>query len=178
MLLTQILGKATPEYVELGWVCAANATGQTITQDILTPLYMNTIVRDTGNNVMSLTPGSVPDASITTNFTLKPGTYYVEGESNSSSGAGLLAILLRNNTLQRIEARGLTGSASTYYAYYTRAFLKSQFVIDVPCNFTFMGISSINGIIKNDRNATDWAGAANQGNDIQQRSTIRFWKLL
>jgi hypothetical protein len=164
MNLSTLIGSANP-YLEYGWVTAPNTAGQSITNNTITTLTVNTEVADTGNF------GSIASNQIT----LAAGTYYYKATVQCDVGNATFggAFSLYNITASRyVSTTGpITGGVS-----YANAFvLEGQMTITSSSVFDLRMLSAQSGmLIKTAGYASNFT---NSTSGADQRTTIKLWKL-
>jgi hypothetical protein len=169
LYLSSITGGGVNPYLEYAVVCPASATNQTIPQNTVTTLTLDTEVTDTGgygllsNNRLSLSAG----------------TYYFEanvfahgfgGQNGNGANFGLYNITSGNYVTRCYPVSYVQGQCATL-------FLKGQMTLSTAATFDLRiwangnGGADIGGAVTND-NISSISGA---GTD--QRTTIKLWKL-
>jgi hypothetical protein len=171
MNLDTLIGSGAKPYLEYGWVCAPNAAGQSITANTVTTLTVDTEVADSGNY------GSVASNQIT----LASGTYYFKAQTPVSSGAPtdggrLIAILsLFNSTSSSYITRS---SRSDGYATNVHLVsIEGQFTISSSSVFELRLLGqSYQGTLTIGE-ASQYVALTNSTAGLNQRTTIKLWKL-
>ena len=184
MYLSSLIGSDAKPYLEYAWVCAPNATGQSIATNTITTLYLGPDgtgeIADTGN-YGSLSAGTFPTgtASATSQITLSAGTYYFVGRlGNIYLAAGAYSsggnISLYNNTSASYITRKEFLQANSYAA------------VEFQGQFTISAQSVLEMRIYHTENANRTltiGGGYYAGNstistaNADQRTTIKLWKL-
>lgn len=171
MNLSLYTGSVKP-YLEYGWVCAPNATGQLIAANTITTLYISDEIADTGG-FGSLSAGIFPSgtASATSQITLAAGTYYFEAFApHATSLYNTPTLGLYNITDTRYETRQNCG----YGSYGGINILKGQISLSAIKSFELRFVSSsaatIGAAVNQTMGTNSTAGA-------DQRTTIKLWKL-
>jgi len=185
MYLSSLIGSDAKPYLEYAWVCAPNATGQSIATNTITTLYLGPDgtgeIADTGN-YGSLSAGTFPTgtASATSQITLAAGTYYfkVTAPTRTTPGYSTAAIIsLYNTTDSAYVTRGGYVSNGSNSGASSLLALEAQFTITTSKAFEIrLLVTSSNGtiIVDNGALATTFT-LATAGAD--QRTTIKLWKL-
>jgi len=178
MELSNIIGSGAKPYLEYGWVCAPNLSGQGIAANTITTLYLSDKVGGDGT-FGSLSAGSIPTgtASATSQITLAAGTYYFKANAPFGLAAavnGTTTVLgLYNVSIPAWVTR--KQNTNSNYAIPIQTDFDGQITIAASSIFEMRGISSATGTIgKGYMNITD-ATLATAGAD--QRTTIKLWKL-
>lgn len=151
-----------PDYLEYGWVCAANTAGQSISANTVTTLTIDTEISDSGGH------GSVSANQVT----LAAGTYYFEANVPIYQVSGYDTVLSLYNVTdasyvtRRKIAYSFNGDISsvTLIGQFTIASSKT-FAVQALC----AGGSSNNGV------GTSPLTLGTSGAD--QRTTLKLWKL-
>ena len=169
LLSNYLLSGGVKPYLEYAWVTAPNDAGQTITNNTITTLTINTEVADTGNN------GSISANQIT----LNSGTYYYEiyvPLVSASSNYNALIFALRKNpstSPEFISRKGFQGYANTF----PDKTLSGQFTINTSTVFDITAITTCDvgsSVIRTAAGGTPFT-LSTAGAD--QRTTIKLWKL-
>jgi hypothetical protein len=170
LLSNYLLSGGVKPYLEYGWVCAPNNTGQVIPNNTLTTLTIDTEVADTGNN------GSISGNQIT----LNAGTYYFIAEAFygcGSSDTGRIAAIfsLYNSSDNQYITRSDIG-----YNYATLVYrhnMQGQFTINstktIRLQLLANGYSNTITVSPN----TLYVSLSDTGTTNDQRTTIKLWKL-
>jgi hypothetical protein len=166
LLSNYLLSGGVKPYLEYGWVTAPNASGQSITDNTITTLTINTEIADTGNN------GSISGNQIT----LSSGTYYFEAYTHGYSGSNNnIAIILSLENItdsSTISKRGTnTGNSSVSGA----TEINGQFTISTSKTFELRAICVASMVISSNTYITPLYTLSTAGAD--QRTTIKLWKL-
>lgn len=167
LLSNYLLSGGVKPYLEYAWVTAPNAAGQTITNNTITTLTIDTEVADTGNN------GSISGNQIT----LAAGTYYYEanirGANNNADNTSLIFSLYNStDNLYVTKTNELVGTIA-----YPAAIFKGQ--ISIPSTKVFelriMAATQTGSFIVR---SGWWSGTfSNSTAGADQRTTIKLWKL-
>jgi hypothetical protein len=175
MRLTEVFN-VVPKYLEFAWVCAPNNTFQQIAANTITTLFMNTMLGDTVPGA-SITPGTFPavNTQASTIITLPPGTYSYEafvsfniGNATSNATFGLYN---RSNNTYVQRSNSNCGNIS----YGNSNSLKGQITLNQTTNFDLrLNNYYITYILSG--NYTNVS--TNSTPNADQRTTIKFWKLL
>lgn len=174
---------SVPEYIEFAWVTTPAASGQTVANNSIVTLNLNTEVQDTGDIVAA--PGTAPAS--TNQFILPAGTYYFEASCPLTRQANErhTAVLGLYNVSDSVwVSRGKNNGSNEGNPYMSVYLWSSQFKISASKTFELRIYARNNG----PSDFTVWNGGANvSGNDaftsgvstdpIDQRTTIKLWKL-
>jgi hypothetical protein len=160
-------------YLEVGWVCAPNAAGQSITANTITTLTLDTVVQDTSS--LGVTVGSNQIQN------LPAGTYYFEAEvtvdaNTTSYATGCLGLynVSDSSYIRRTEKCFGRGNAPSSLSYD----FGGQFKIESSKNLDLRIICANNSIVHcstNSNAATSVMTVSTAGAD--QRTTIKLWKV-
>jgi hypothetical protein len=166
LLSNYLLSGGVKPYLEYGWVTAPNAAGQSITDNTITTLTIDTEVADTGNN------GSIAGNQIT----LSSGTYYFEaythGYSGTNNNAAIILSLQNITDSTTITKRGTnTGHSGASVT----AEINGQFTISASKTFELRAICVASTIISSNTYTTPLYTLSTAGAD--QRTTIKLRKL-
>lgn len=175
---------SVPEYIEFAWVPANPSTaGDTITEQTVTTLRLDTEVQDTGSLVRA--PGlSITGQAITANnFQLPAGTYYFEAYTKLrvTAANSVGAILgLYNTSDSRYETRSnqiVKGAISEDKA--GQVVCSGQFKITAAKNFDLRLLVTVEGasgtVIVDSGVGVETFSNTTAGAD--QRTTIKLWKV-
>lgn len=174
---------SVPEYIEFAWVTTPAASGQTVANNSIVTLNLNTEVQDTGDLVSP--PGTAPAAA--NQFILPAGTYYFEAlcPLTRQGGERHTAVLgLYNVSDNDWVSRGKNNGSNEGNPYQSVYLWSGQFKISSQKTFD-LRIYARNNL---NTDFTVWnAGVNVTGSEtftsgvstsaIDQRTTLRLWKL-
>ena len=153
-----------PDYIEFAWICTPDTAAQTVPDNTITTLILNTEVADTGSLV------SAPSSN---QFTLPSGTYYCEAEVFAGTGNTTVGCVL--GLYDVTNAQYITRSGSPIYSYGVWSQLSCQFNISASTTFRLTFLSGRRSYIHN--GAYDGTVISNATANADQRTTIKLWKL-
>jgi hypothetical protein len=165
LLSNYILNTGVKPYLEYAWVTAPNTVGQSITNNILNTLTLNTEVADTGNN------GSISGNQIT----LAAGTYLFDISTffgPTQNYPWMVGMYLLDTGTGNYLAKTTQGSGSSD-AGLNR--FTGQFTISVSSVLEIQCMPKNNAVV-----GSNWANEGNFTNstaNLSQRTTIQLWKL-
>ena len=162
-------------YLEFGWVCAPNTAGQTIAANAVTPLTIDTEVADLGGygciagNLVTLAAGTYRFNAFTKLHLAN--TVYLQTDIVSLSSSTLGVITRSGGTSFECQANG----SSQIYSLNTAIFgFDGQFTAPTSTKLTLTMFSSTGGSVSNSGSDT---GSANATNGLDQRTTLKLWKV-
>jgi hypothetical protein len=167
LLSNYLLSGGVKPYLEYGWVCAPNAGAQSLTNNTISALTIDTEVADTGNN------GSISGNQIT----LNAGTYYFEANVRlqSTNGDWITSIFSLYNVT---DSSYVTRTEEHFGLNLAIAsILKGQFTISSSKSFELRILpfaATGTPIVKS---GSYYAGFSNSTAGADQRTTIKLWKL-
>lgn len=170
LLSNYLLSGGVKPYLEYGWVTAPNAAAQSITNNTITTLTIDTEIVDTGNN------GSISGNQIT----LNAGTYYFEANAPIVTNAGAymnyIFSLRKNVTTTPAIISSISNTSNA--APNSVAVLKGQFTISVSSVFDLTVICNAgSGSLSNGATAQYFTPFTVSTAGADQRTTIKLWKL-
>ena len=166
-------GKAA-DYIEFAWVCAPNATAQTVSVDTVTTLTIDTEVQDTGDLVIAPGTGGLPANT----FELPAGIYYYEAFTRFTAGnlATPFIFSLYNVSDSAYVARSNYGTVpASVSSRNCCPTISGQFKITSSKRFRLQLL--VDGQSVTIASSDSGTQSSVTTADADQRTTIKLWKL-
>lgn len=153
-----------PDFAEYGWVCAPNASAQSISANTITKLNVDTIVSDEAGLL------TMPSANV---FTIPEGNWYVEAWASLSSTSNVLSAIL---SLYDEDASAFVtrASSASYQIYFEQPKIETQ--IKLPAD-TLFSLRVLSYVAADVRSAAYLNTFSNSTSGADQRTSIKLWKL-
>lgn len=158
-----------PDYLEYGYVCAPNATGQSITANTITKLELNTEVQDFGGH------GTLASNEVE----LQPGVYAWEGwgafRTTVATYAGGVMSLYDVTNGKYVQRGSVDADFSAANPFSFRGRLSGQIVVGVATKFALRFVGSVNVNVSS--GCYTMEASTDSTADADQRVTLKLWKL-